>query len=187
MLNPLRTALLISSLSSFSFLARAQTVVTSAFDLRPSGSRSQQAVGLGDSKSRVIEVLGPPTKTSRFYAEIDKAWWPVLHYGSNQLYFNGKRLAIVELNDARLTVGEPGKTGFRVGSVLPKPTAAKPALAFGRFNVERKPGKARNLSYQAISHGNMKTTKGHALDVAYEILYDQQGRVSHIFLDETYD
>ena len=177
----LRITLLISSLLSSSLLARAQTVVTSAFDLRPSGSRSQQAVGLGDSKSRVIQVLGPPTKTSRFYAEIDRAWWPVLHYGSNQLFFSGNRLAIVELNDARLTVGEPGTAGYRVGSVLPKPTA-KPMLAFGRFNVERKPGKTRNLSY-----GNMKTTNGQMLDVAYEILYDQNGRVSHIFLDETYD
>jgi hypothetical protein len=187
MLNPLRTILLISSLLGFCPLVRAQTVVTSAFDLRPSGSRSAQVVGLGDSKNRVIQVLGPPTKTSRFYSDIDEAWWPVLHYGANQLFFNGKRLAIIELNDARLTVGEPGKAGFRVGSVLPKLTASKPALAFGRFNVERKPGKARNLSYQAISYGNMKTTKGQALDVAYEILYDQQGRVSHIFLDETYD
>lgn len=131
-------------------------------------------------------MLGPPTKTSRFYSDIDETWWPVLHYGANQLFLSGKRLAIIELNDARLTVGEPGKPGFRVGSQLPKPTA-KPTLAFGRFNVERKPGRAHNLSYQAISYGNMKTTKGHTIDVAYEILYDQQGRVSHIYLDETYD
>ncbi|RZL09051.1 MAG: hypothetical protein EOO62_14450 [Hymenobacter sp.] len=185
--STLRNALLISCLLSISLLARAQTVVTSAFDLRPSGSHSPQVVGLGDSKSRVMQVLGAPTKTSRFHSDIDETWWPVLHYGANKLFFSGQRLAIIELNDARLTVGEPGKTGFQVGSQLPKPTAAKPALAFGRFSVEHKPGKARNVSYQAISQGNMETTTGHMLDVSYEILYDQQGRVSHIYLDETYD
>lgn len=54
MVNILRAILLFSSFLSFCPLARAQTVVTSSFDLRPSGSRSQQVVGLGDTKSQVI-------------------------------------------------------------------------------------------------------------------------------------
>ncbi len=33
----------------------------------------------------------------------------------------------------------------------------------------------------------MKTAKGQVLGVLYEVLYDQRGRVSHIFLDQTYD
>ncbi|MBJ6143275.1 hypothetical protein [Hymenobacter sp. BT559] len=183
----MRSVLLAGFLLAFAVAAQAQNaVVASAFGLRPSAGNGQHTVELGASKSQVIKVLGQPTKTSRFYSEIDEKSWPVLHYGSNKLYFNDNQLALVELNDARLTVGKPGASSFRVGSVLPRATA-KPTLAFGNFKVERKPGKSRNLSYSAISHGYMKTEKGEGLDVLYEIQYDQQGRVTHIALDSTYD
>ncbi|RZL13558.1 MAG: hypothetical protein EOO62_07780 [Hymenobacter sp.] len=173
----------------FALAAHAQDVVASAFGLRPSAGSSQRTVALGASKGQVIQVLGAPSKTSRFYSEIDEKWWPLLQYGSNQLYFNENKLALAELSDARFTVGKPGTAGFHVGSVLPKakPGSAKPAPAFGYFNVERKPGKSRNLSYSAISYGYMKTEKGQGLDVLYEIQYDHQGRVTHIALDSTYD
>jgi len=145
-------------------------------------------VSLSDSKSRVIQVLGPPTKTSRYYAETERTWATVLHYGSNKLNFTNNSLGLVELHDGRLTVGRPGTPGFRVGSVLPKvPPAAKPPLAFSAFRIDYKPSTSRNLTYSAISYGNMKTAKGQVADALYEILYDPQGRVSHIFLDQTYD
>jgi len=183
----MRSVLLAGFLLAFAVAAQAQNaVVASAFGLRPSAGNSQRTVELGANKSQVIQVLGPPTKTSRFYAEIDEKWWPVLHYGTNKLYFDNNMLVLAELSDARLTVGKPGASSFRVGSVLPRATA-KPALAFGNFKVERKPGQSRNLTYGAISHGYMKTEKGEGLDVQYEIQYDQQGRVSHVFLDSTYD
>lgn len=183
----LRSIVLSSALLSSALATRAQAVVTSVFGLRPSTSSSQQVVGLGDSKSQVIRVLGPPTKTSRYYAETENAWATVLHYGPNELDFTHDRLGLVELHDARFTVGRPGTTGFHVGSVLPKPKSGKTPLAFGSFQVEYKPGTSRNLAYSAISSGNMKTAKGQVVDVAYEIQYDQHGRVSHIFLDQTYD
>jgi hypothetical protein len=189
MLSLLRVLSIVCCLLGFTFLVQAQAVVDTVFGLRPSSGSSQRVAGLGDTKSGVIQVLGPPTKTSREYFEIDEAWATVLHYGSNQLFFLKNELVLVELHDARFTVGKPGTAGFRVGSVLPKakPKAAKPALAFGNFNVEHKAGKSRNLLYSAISYGNMKTPKGQVLDVAYEIHYDQKGRVTHIFLDSTYD
>lgn len=185
----MRSFLLASLLLGFALAAQAQSVVTSAFGLRPSASTSQRTVELGDSKSQVIQVLGQPTKTSRFYSEIDEKWWPLLHYGSNKLFFDTNRLALVELHDARFTVGKPGTTGFHVGSMLPraKPGKAKPALAFGYFNVTHKAGTSRNIKYSAISSGYMKTDKGEVLDVLYEIQYDQQGRVTNISLDSTYD
>lgn len=168
--------------------AQAQEVATNNFGLRPSGASSARTVELGATKSQTIQVLGPPTKTSRIYSDIDEKWLPVLYYGSNQLTFLNNRLAMVELSDARLTVGKPGTAGFRVGSALPKPKpGAKPTRAFSTFNVEYKPGTSYGARYSAISAGNMKTAKGQVLDVAYEIHYDQQNRVSHIFLDETYD
>lgn len=188
MTNQMRSFFLAGTLLVVTLAAQAQNVVSSNFGLRPSGSSSQRVVSLGDSKSRVIQVLGPPTKTSRFYDEIDEVWGTILHYGSNQLVFSKDELGIIELNDARLTVGKPGTAGFHVGSVLPKmPPAAKAPLAFGTFRVTYQPGRSRNLNYNAISFGNMKTAKGQVLDVLYEILYDQQGRVAHIFLDQTYD
>ena len=185
----MRAFLLAGFVLGFTLAAHAQNVVASAFGLRPSAASSQRTVELGASKSQVIKVLGPPSKTSRFYSEIDEKWWPLLHYGSNKLYFDGNVLALVELSDARFTVGKPGTTGFHVGSVLPKakPGKAKPARAFGYFNVEHKPGKSRNLNYSAISHGYMLTEKGQGLDVLYEIQYDQRGRVTTISLDSTYD
>ena len=189
MINLLRFSILASCLLGFTLLIQAQTVVDTVFGLRLSGGSSQRVVGLGNSKRRVIQVLGLPTKTSRFYSEMDEKWMPVLHYGSNQLFFLDNSLVLVELNDARLTVGKPGTAGFRVGSVLPKvkPTVAKPVLAFGNFNIAYKPGYSRNLNYSASSSGHMKTAKGQGLDVIYEIMYDRQGRVTHIFLDSTYD
>jgi hypothetical protein len=186
----MRSLLLAGFLLGISLVAQAQkTVVANVFGLRPSAGSSRHTVELGATKSQVMRVLGPPTKTSRFYSEIDEQWWPLLHYGSNKLYFNDNSLALAELNDSRLTVGKAGTAGFRVGSVLPKATSAtaKPALAFGNFSVEHKPGKSRNLKYSAISYGHMKTEKGEGLDVLYEIQYDQQGRVTHIALDSTYD
>ncbi|MGI4739292.1 MAG: hypothetical protein ACRYG7_29345 [Janthinobacterium lividum] len=181
--------LLASVLLSAALITKAQSVVAfSNFGLWLSGGSSQQVVSLGDSKSRVIQVLGPPTKTSRYYAETERTWATVFHYGTNKLYFMNNSLGIVELNDGRLTVGRPGTLGFHVGSVLPRVSPApKPPLAFNRFRVEYKAGKSRNLTYSAISYGNMKTAKGQVADALYEILYDQQGWVSHIFLDQTYD
>lgn len=189
MTNRVYSLLLVGTLLGTTLTAQAQDVVAdSNFGLRLSNSSSQRVVGLGDSKSRVIRVLGPPTKTSRYYAETENAWATVLHYGSNKLDFTHNILGLVELNDARLTVGKPGTKGFHVGSVLPKaPPAAKKPLAFGTFRVSYQPGRSRNLNYNAISFGNMKTAKGQVLDVLYEIQYDQQGRVAHIFLDQTYD
>jgi hypothetical protein len=188
MTNRIHSFFLAGILLVVTLAAQAQDVVVfSNFGLRPSGSSSQRVVSLGDSKSRVIQVLGPPTKTSRFYDEIDEVWGTIFHYGSNQLVFSKDELGIVELNDGRLTVGKPGTAGFRVGSVLPQPKLGKTAIAFGNFKVNYKPGTSRNLSYHAISYGNMKTAKGEVADVLYEILYDQQGRVAHIFLDQTYD
>ena len=185
----MRSCILAGLLVGFAFAAQAQTVVVSAFGLRPSAGNSQRTVELGASKSQVIKVLGAPSKTSRFYSDIDEKWWPLLQYGSNKLYFNNNQLALVELNDARFTVGKPGTTGFHVGSVLPKAKLgnAKPAPAFGYFDVRHKPGRSRNLNYSAISSGYMKMEKGVVLDVLYEIQYDQQGRVTSVSLDSTYD
>ena len=186
----LRFLILTGALLGVTSAAAAQTILpVSNFGVRLSNGSSQRVVNLGDSKSRVIQVLGRPTKTSRFYSEIDQAWMSVLHYGSNELYFEVHQggLGLVELHDARLTVGRPGTAGFHVGSVLPKPVPGQEPLAFGKFLVVRKPGKSRNLAYQAISYGGMKTAKGQVVDVLYEIQYDHQGRVAHIFLDQTYD
>ncbi len=187
MTHRMRSLFLTGALLGATLAAQAQNVAGSNFGLRISGSSNQRLVGLGDSKSRVIQVLGPPTKTSRFYSDIDEAWLPVLHYSSNRLYFTHDTLDYVELNDARLSVGKPGAPGFHVGSALSKAPAAKPPLAFGTFRVRYQPGKSRNMSYSAISSGYMKTAKGEIADVLYEIQYDQQGRVAHVFLDETYD
>ena len=187
MTSILRTMLLASCLLGFLGLARAQAVAGSVFGVRPSASTNQRVVNLGDSQSQVRQVLGPPTKTSRFYDEIEHTWGVVLNYGSNQFVFTKNILSIVELSDGRFTVGKPGTTGFRVGSVLPRPAPGKTPLAFGNFQVDYKPGKARNLSYSAISYGNMKTPQGRVADVEYGILYDQHGRVFHIYLDQTYD
>ncbi|AMR27512.1 hypothetical protein A0257_10660 [Hymenobacter psoromatis] len=188
MTNWMHSFFLAGALLGATLVARAQDVADSNFGLRLSGSSSQRIVSLGDSKSRVIQLLGPPTKTSRYYAETENAWATVLHYGSNKLDFTHDILDLVQLNDARLTVGRPGAAGFHVGSVLPKmPPAAKVPLAFGTFRVAYQPGKSRNLNYNAISFGHMKTAKGQVLDVLYEIQYDQQGRVAHIFLDQSYD
>ena len=185
----LRPFLLANLFLGFACAAQAQNVVVSAFGLRPSAGNSQRTVELGASKSQVIKVLGAPSKTSRVYSEIDEKWWPMLQYGSNKLYFDNNQLSLVELSDARFTVGKPGTTGFHVGSVLPKakPGNAKPTLAFGYFNVKRRPGTSRNLKYSAISSGYMITEKGQGLDVLYEIQYDQQGRVTSVSLDSTYD
>lgn len=185
----MNSLLVAGALLGATLVARAQDAVAdSNFGLRLSGSSSQRVVTLGNSKSRVIQVLGPPTKTSRYYAETQRAWATVLHYGSNKLDFTHDELGLVELNDARLTVGKPGTPGFRVGSVLPRAKpAARPPLAFGSFRVEYKPGTSHNFAYAAISYGHMKTAKGQIADVIYEILYDQRSRVTHIFLDQTYD
>ncbi|RZK16089.1 MAG: hypothetical protein EOO56_20930 [Hymenobacter sp.] len=189
MKNSKRIFLQVGFLLFAALAARAHNAVaTPNFGLRRSGGSKARTVELGATKSQTIQVLGPPTKTSRFYSEIDEKWLPVLYYGSNKLTFLNNRLAMAELSDARLTVGKPGTAGFRVGSALPKPKpGAKPALAFGTFNVEYKPGTSYGVRYSAISSGNMKTPKGKVLDVAYEIHYDQQNRVAHVFLDETYD
>lgn len=174
-------------LLSFSLAARAQMAVAgSEFDVRLS-SGGRPAVSLGTTKKQVIRALGPPTKTSRFYDEIDRAWATTLHYGPNELVFTKDELGIVLLRDGRFTVGGPGAEGFRVGSVLPRPAAGKKPLAFGHFLVNHTPGKARNLAYSAISYGNMKTPQGRVADAEYGILYDQNGRIFHIYLDQTYD
>lgn len=185
----LRRLLLVGSIAGCAGAVQAQAVAVAdnVFGLRPSASTSQQVVSLGNSKSQVIKVLGPPTKTSRFYDEIERVWGTTLYYGRNQLFFSKDRLGIIELNDARFRVGKPGTEGVRVGEVLPRPVPGKAPLAFGHFAVEYKPGKTRNLAYSAISYGNMKTPRGQVADVEYGILYDQNGRVFHIYLDQTYD
>lgn len=185
----MRSFLLAGLLLGSAFAAQAQNVVVSAFGLRPSAGNSQRTVKLGASESQVIQVLGAPSKTSRLYSETNEKWWLLLQYGSNKLIFDEDKLALVELRDARFTVGKPGTIGFHVGSALPKGmlSNAKSRLAFGYFNVKYKPSISRNLSYSAISYGYMKTEKGQVLDVLYEIRYDQQGRVTKISLDSTYD
>jgi len=171
-----------SVLVASSMAAQAQAVRTSVFELRPSQS-SPQAVKYGDTQATVLRVLGPPTKTSRFYYEIDRVWATFLHYGPNELHFVGGRLASMVLHDGRWVIGPPGTPGFRVGSVLSK--AARQAgpgapLAFGIFEVENKPGRAYNLPYSAISSGNFKVPQGGVSDDGYAILYNAQGKVIHV-------
>jgi hypothetical protein len=178
----LRSVLGASVLVASSIAAHAQAVRTTVFELRPSPS-SSQAVKYGDTKATVLRVLGPPTKTSRFYDEIDRVWATFLHYGPNELHFVAGRLESMVLCDGRWVIGEPGTPGFRVGSVLSK--AARRAgpgapLAFGVFEVKHKPGKAYNLPYSAISSGNFKVPKGGVSDDGYAILYDAQGKVIYV-------
>jgi hypothetical protein len=184
MLSLLRTFCLTCCVAGFTCSAQARPVPYEVFGLRPSKGNSQRVVKLGDSKSRARQVLGPPTKISRFYYEIDRAWATVWHYGSNQLFFLADRLDIAELADNRWIIGKSGTPGFRVGSVpkMTKPSAnAATLLAFGNFALENKPGIARNLPYAAISYDNFKLPQGGVSDDGYEILFDKQGKVSHVF------
>ncbi|MGI4743227.1 MAG: hypothetical protein ACRYG7_49380 [Janthinobacterium lividum] len=184
MLNTLRIALVACCLLAFTLLAQARPVPYKVFGLRPSNGDRQRVMNLGASKSRARQVLGPPTKISRFYYEIERAWATVWHYGPNKLFFLADRLDIVELYDNRWIVGKPGTPGFRVGSVpkMTKPsTGAAAPLAFGNFALENKPGTTRNLPYTAISYDNFKLPQGGVSDDGYEILFDKQGKVSHVF------
>lgn len=180
----LRRALVASVLVGGSLAAQAQRAVpATVFALRPSQT-SQLAVHYGDTKATVLRVLGPPTKTTRFYYEIDKVWATLLHYGPNELHFVAGRLESMVLHDGRWVIGQPGTPGFRVGSVLSKATRqAGPGapLAFGVFEVENKPGHDRNFPYSAISSGNFRTPQGEVSDDGYAILYDAQGKVTHVF------
>ena len=179
-----RRALAAGVLVASSFIAQAQRAVpTSVLALRPRQT-SAQAVQYGDTKATVLRVLGPPTKTTRFYYEIEKVWATYLHYGPNELHFVAGRLESMVLHDGRWVIGQPGTPGFRVGSVLSK--AARQAgpgapLAFGVFAVENKPGSDRNFPYSAISSGNFKTPQGGVSDDGYAVLYDAQGKVTHVF------
>lgn len=173
-------------LASSTIAAHAQRAVpASLFALRPSQS-SRQAVTYGDTKSTVVRVLGAPAKTTRFYYEIDRVWATVLHYGPNELYFVAGRLESIALHDGSWVIGQLGRPGFRVGSV-PSAAALKGGggapLAFGSFELENKPGTSRNLTYHAISYGNFKTPQGGVSDDGYELLFDAQGRVTHVFAD----
>jgi hypothetical protein len=56
-------------------------------------------------------------------------------------------------------------------------------LAFGVFEVENKPGNDRNFPYSAISSGNFKTPQGGVSDDGYAVLYDAQGKVTHVFAE----
>lgn len=184
MLSILRKLVVACCLVGSPLLAQARPVPYKVFGLRPSSSNSQQVVNLGDSKNRTRQVLGPPTKISRYYYEIERAWATVWHYGPNQLFFLADRLDAVELHDSRWTVGKPGTSGFRVGSVpkLTKPsTGAATPLAFSNFALENKPGTTRNQSYAAISYDNFELPQGGASDDGYEILFDKQRKVSHVF------
>ena len=179
-----RRALAAGVLVASSFIAQAQRAVpTSVLALRPRQT-SAQAVQYGDTKATVLRVLGPPTKTTRFCYEIEKVWATYLHYGPNELHFVAGRLESMVLHDGRWVIGQPGMPGFRVGSVLSK--AARQAgpgapLAFGVFAVESKPGSDRNFPYSAIGSGNFKTPQGGVSDDGYAILYDAQGKVTHVF------
>jgi len=184
MLHLIRASIIACYLLGFVPVVQAQAVAYQVFGLRPSAGSSQRAVNLGDSKSRAIQVLGPPTKTSRYYYEIENAWATVLHYGPNKLFFLAGRLDAAELHDSRWTVGQPGTAGFQVGSVAKnsKPGAgATTPLAFGNFDIAHKPGTSRNMPYAAISHDNFKLPQGGTADDGYEILFDKQGKVSHVF------
>lgn len=184
MLRLLRASLVACCLLGTTLLAQARPVPYEVFGLRPSSGKSQRVVNLGDSKNRAIQVLGPPTKTTRYYYEIERAWATVLHYGPNKLFFLAGRLNMAELHDNRWTVGKPGTTSFRVGSVpnttQPSASAATP-LAFGNFEIVHKPGTLRNMSYAAISYDNFKLPQGGVSDDGYEILFGKQGKVSHVF------
>jgi hypothetical protein len=181
-----RTLILAVGLAGSATATYAQRAVPSSlFGLRPSQS-SSQVVTYGAAKSTLLRVLGAPTKTTRFYYEIEKVWATVLHYGPNELYLVDGRLASVALHDGRWVIGPLGKPGFRVGSVPSKAALqAGPGapLAFGSFEVENKPGNSRNLAYHAISTGNFKMPQGGVSDDGYEILFDAQGRVAHVFAD----
>jgi hypothetical protein len=181
-----RTLMLAIGLAGSTTAACAQRAVPSSlFGLRPSQS-SQQVVNYGDTKSTLLRVLGSPTKTTRFYYEIERVWATVLHYGPNELYLVGGKLESMALHDGRWVIGPLGKPGFRVGSVPTKAALQAGSgvpLAFGSFEVENKPGTSRNLAYHAISAGNFKMPQGGVSDDSYEILFDAQGRVAHVFAD----
>lgn len=175
----LRTLLLAVVVSGFAATAHAQEVVSyRVFALRPSAT-SRTVIYQGASRQAVLRALGKPTKTTRFYYEIDQLWATVLHYGPNQLFIAHGRLDIAELHDNRWTVGSPGRFSFRVGSALSRQPGRAPA--FGRFKVADKPGTSRNFAYSAISYGGLGNGKAVLDESGYEILFDKQGRVAHIF------
>lgn len=176
------TALLAGSAAG----AQAQRAVPLAtFALRPSAG-STKAVTYGDTKATVVRVLGAPTKTSRFYYEMDRVWATVLHYGPNELHFVSGRLGSMMLHDGRWLIGPAGSAGFRVGAVPSKAALVGgpgAPLAFGTFAVENKPGTSYNLPYSAISWGGFRLPKGGVSDDGYAILFDKQGRVAHVFAE----
>lgn len=157
--------------------AAAPAAAQRGFDVKPLGlldSQRKQHKGksllrIGQSQAAAIEVLGKPTRRSKMYFEMDEDTAVVFHYRTNILYFLKDKLEGFELNDNTLAFGKSYEQAFRVGAKLTTytkfraPGAAEHiSYAVGGTNslrdlaVDTKPGKSRNISYQAVAYNSTR-------------------------------
>lgn len=149
----------------------------------------------GQSRAAATRALGKPTKKSKMYFEMDNDTAVVYYYRTNILYFLKDRLIDFELNDNTLAFGKLYEQAFRVGAKLTTYTkpqnsgaAARTYYAVGSnplqdLKVDTKPGKSRNINYQAIAHNSTRYGKVEC-DSWFEILFGADRKIINIATGE---
>jgi len=152
-------------------------------------------VYLGNAMERVKQVLGTPTRTDTFFAEMEEKTATRWYYNNCQLTFIDGRLVLYNLKDATLAVGRNFATSFKVGDLMghrnvrvPGPTRDAPWTTrevdyFHGYQLQNTPSKSRNIPY-AISttlglRDDNSTFEGH-----FEVLFNDRKRIININLSE---
>ena len=152
-------------------------------------------VYLGDATERAQQVLGPPTRTDSYFAEIDNKTAIRWHYNNCHLTFVDNRLVLYDLNDATLAVGRDFANSFKVGNPIgyrivrvPGPTRDAPTTTtredyFYGYDFTASPGTSRNIPYALVSTLMLRNDL-HEVEGYFEVLFNSQKRIVNIHLTD---
>lgn len=94
-------------------------------------SGSTEKLKFGNSSARLFQALGQPTKTEKYYFEIEEKYAMLYQYDGNEIYFLDGKLHSFELNTTSIQINI-GKNSIKVGD----PTSSIDSL-FDGFNKKR--------------------------------------------------
>lgn len=151
-------------------------------------------IGLGQSTSKLREVLGKPDKVFEYYMEVENVTAKIYQYGLDLFYFVDDKLIIYDLYDARVAVGAVNGTSYKVGDKLtvttkqvavdpqvPQKTRTETIKSFLNFKVDPIPAERRNIPYNSVIV--CLIDKGYG---GFEIIFDSNNTIINIFATSYY-
>lgn len=145
-----------------------------------------KGIAYGDSKDKLIKLLGNPTKIEDYYFEIEEAHGKIYYYNKNKLFVLNNKIFSFDLFDDTLAFGKLNKFQIKVNQVV---TIKNRKSYIGEFEVTNNRrgivGNSMNIDYTSfVRNSGLLNVKNERIDDAGFDVLIRNNKVVFIHLGE---